>query len=188
VTPSQVVLTLLGIVAPIGAFDVLYFHVWKFRLFARPASRAETATHVVRSVLIGVVALLLAEYEPRGRWYLAVTALLALDFANTLLDVWLEPASRKDLGGVPRLEYLIHVIGATAGGAVLAAFVALGRGLATLPTELHPTTLPGFLVWNARAIAVGCLAFAGIESYLVLRALSREGRGREDARLEPEPS
>ncbi len=171
---SYVALLVLSIAAPLGVFDVFYFHLWKFRLFSRPASRAETGTHIARSVLIGAVALLLAHYEPRGAWFHAVAALLVLDFANNLLDVWLEDASRASLGGVPRLEYLIHVIGATASGAVGASFLVLGRGLGSLPTELHAGSVPPWLAWNAIGIGLGCLVIAAVESVLLVRSMGRE--------------
>ena len=173
-TATHVALLLLCVVAPLGAFDVLYFHIWKFRLHARRSSHAETATHIVRSVLIGSLALTLARYEPRGAWFFVVAALLVLDFANNLLDVWLEDASRADLGGVPRPEYLIHIVGSTAGGAVTASFIILGRHLAALPTGLHASALPGWLVWNARSVAVGAFAMAILESCLVVRAMMRD--------------
>jgi|GEM_PF-6272107 hypothetical protein len=36
-------LILLAIAAPIGAVDMLYFHLWKFRLFASPDARTSFA-------------------------------------------------------------------------------------------------------------------------------------------------
>jgi hypothetical protein len=175
-SPSYVALLLLSIVAPLGAFDVLYFHMWKLRLASRRASRAETVTHVARSLLIGALAWILARFEPHGAWYVVVASLMALDFVNNLLDVWLEGPSRADLGGVPRLEYLIHVIGATASGAVTASFVVLGRGLVALPTELVEGAIPSWLAWNAQGIAVGCLVIAVVEGSLLARAIAQDMR------------
>ncbi|MFO0630374.1 MAG: hypothetical protein U0325_32760 [Polyangiales bacterium] len=175
-TPTFLPLVILAVVAPIGAFDALYFHVYRLRLFARPASRAETATHVARSLIVGVAALLLARYEPRGAWFFTLGALFALDFANNLLDVLLEPASRADLGGLPPMEYAIHVIGATASGAITGVFLAVGWPLARLPTALAPAALPAWLSLDATLVGVGGVALALLETVLLLRAAGRERR------------
>jgi hypothetical protein len=89
----------------VGALDGLYFHLWKFRLYARPQSRSEHLTHTVRACLLGPI-LWLAFVTPRLD---ALVALVALDTAVVLTDVWLENASRRDVGGIPRAEYLVHV-------------------------------------------------------------------------------
>lgn len=177
-SPAFLPLVMMSIVAPIGAVDVLYFHIWKFRLHARAESRAETATHIVRELLMAVVVFLLANYEPRGGWFLIVAAAMAFDVVNNVADVALEPASRARVGGLPRAEYVIHIIGATAGGAFSAGYVAvaLGLGLATAPTLLGPAHgLPSWLVWNANALAVGSVALAVLEAFLLVRALPRRG-------------
>jgi hypothetical protein len=164
-------LFLMALVAPIGAFDVLYFHIWKFRLFARPASRCETATHVARGLLVGAVVLVFANFEPRGAWFWLVAAAVVLDFANNVVDAALEPASRASLGGLPRCEYVVHVAGATMGGAVGALFLALFFALSRLPTELAPARgLPAWLVLVADGIALGSIATALVEAALLLRA------------------
>ncbi len=93
----------------VGALDGLYFHLWKFRLYARPQSRTEHLTHTVRACLLGPI-LWLAFVAPRLD---LLVALVAVDTAVVLADVWLETESRRDLGGIPRSEYVVHVLANT---------------------------------------------------------------------------
>ncbi len=182
-SPAFVPLVIMSVVAPIGALDVLYFHIWKFRLYARPQSRAETVTHLIRALLVAGVVFILANYEPRGAWFLVVAAAMALDVANNITDVMLEPASRAGVGGLPRAEYVVHIIGSTASGAFAAAYIALAAvsGLATAPTSLAPAQgLPSWLVWNANALAAGGIALAILEGCLLIRALPRRRAAAQD--------
>lgn len=169
-SPAFLPLAILAFVAPIGAFDAIYYHLYRLRLYARPSSRAETATHVARGVIIGSAALLLAFYEPRGAWFVVVALLLGLDFANNVVDVLLEPRSRAAIGGLPPMEYAIHIVGATASGAITGAFLAVAWPLVRLPTELAPANLPAWLSWNATLTGTGALVLALVECALVARA------------------
>lgn len=174
----MVALVILTVAGPLGAFDVLYYHLYKFRLHARPESRGETVTHLVRGLLIGGVAILLALGEPHGAWFWAAAGLLIVDFANDVIDVLLEPASRKDLGGLPPLEYLTHVIGAAASGGATAAFLVLAWPWAQLPTELAPAShVPSWLAINGVVMGIGAILLAAFEATLMIRALP--GRAAE---------
>ena len=104
---------LMLVVAPIGALDVLYFHIWKFRLYREPSARAETVTHLIRGFLFGAGAWLISSYRLDGAWFWAVAVVLLVDFVNEIADVALEGESRAPLGGLPTLESVIHIIGAT---------------------------------------------------------------------------
>jgi hypothetical protein len=175
VSPAHAALLVMSIVAPIAAIDGLYFHIYKLRLYARPASQCETVTHLLRGALFATGAFLLARYEPRGAWFWVVTAVIALDFANNIADVILEPKSRAALGGLPPVEYVIHIIGATASGGIAALWIAIGHPLAALPTELAPqTTLPGWLGTNGYVLAAGAVAMTIAEGALLARAMARQ--------------
>ena len=163
-------LILLSLIAPVGAIDTIYFHIWRFRLASRVDSRAETLTHIARSLVLGFVALLLALFEPAGAWFWLVTGLLGFDFVNNLVDVWLEGDSRSALGGVPRLEQLIHIAGSTVVGAASVSFVLSGWPYAGFPTALIPASMPALLKANAILVGVGAIALATLESGMLLRA------------------
>ena len=119
----------------VGALDGLYFHLWKFRLYARPQSRTEHLTHTARACLLGPI-LWLAFVAPRLD---ALVALVAVDTAVVLADVWLENESRRDLGGIPRAEYLVHVVANTlhTGAMTLAMAVWWSSPLAQVPALLR---------------------------------------------------
>jgi hypothetical protein len=164
----------MSIVAPIGAIDILYFHLYRFRLHAQPSARLETVTHLARGLLFAAGAFLMVRYEPRGAWFWVVTGVISLDFVNNIADVLLEPKSRAPLGGLPPLEYAIHVVGATASGVIGALWVAIAHPLAARPTELAPPApLPGWLAANGYLLVAGALAMVALEAALMIRATPR---------------
>jgi hypothetical protein len=174
VSASYWPLLVMSIVAPIGAIDVLYFHLYKFRLHAHRASQLETATHLVRGLLFAIGAFLMTRYELRGAWFWVMAGVFAFDFLNNVADVILEPKSRAPLGGLPPLEYAIHIVGATASGSVGALWIATAHPLAHLPTALVPGgELPSWLATNGYLLAAGTVAMVAGEGALLVRALSR---------------
>jgi hypothetical protein len=116
------VFEMLMAVSLIGIIDVAYFHLYKFRLFAQPGSVAEEVTHLARHLtFLGIVATILfvRPVELAGQ---IVIALFAFDVVNTAVDVVLERRSRETLGGLPSLEYLLHVLASIGVGAIAATF------------------------------------------------------------------
>jgi hypothetical protein len=119
----------------IGAFDVLWWHVYKFRLYDQPGSVLEEVTHLVRYALFLAIAVTLVTVdEPRDvQWF--VVALFAADVAVTIVDVLAEPASRAPLGGLPGLEYLVHILATfLLGGAAATFWWSAERGGSPLTT------------------------------------------------------
>lgn len=158
-------LTVLALLAPIGAIDVLYYHLYRFRLFERRESFTEQLTHLVRHVaFLGAVALLARGVTPATDPL--VLALLTIDLLNSALDVWLEHRSRASLGGLPRGEYFLHFLG------------TFGSGLATATYLWERQTLPmpaahGPLAAQSVAlVSVGLVLFV-IEATLTFRARLR---------------
>ena len=168
-------LMIFAVAAPLGALDVLYFHIYRFRLYSRRASALEMATHLVRGALFAVVAFILFHYRPSGAWFWFVGALMVLDFVNTLADVLVEPASRRDLGGVPLPELAIHVFGMTAGGAVIGTYFVLGWPLHAEPTALTPAqlALPAWAAWQAWVLPTSAAALTALEGGLMFHSRSK---------------
>ncbi len=169
-TAPAVTLFLLAIVAPVGAIDILYFHIYRFRLYDQPAARTEVATHILRAAVIGTAALLLVAtpFTP----FVAATLgiLLALDFLNNVVDVWLEPEARRSLGGLPPLESAIHIFGATAAGAITATYLllwALGESPAAAP-------LPSWLSLQGYMLGIGSFMLATVKIGLLVRSMQRQ--------------
>ncbi len=156
-------LVLLVATGTLGAFDVLYYHLYRFRLFARGRSAGEELTHLIRHVsFLGMLALL-ASGVTSAAADAALLALFAIDLVNSTADILLEPASRADLGGVPAGETLVHVGSSFGLGATLATYLSARSAL-----PLPPPT--GLLAWQVDGmLAIGVVLFV-IEAALFVRA------------------
>lgn len=173
-SPTTGPLAIMSVVAPLAAIDVLYFHLYRFRLYSHRASQLETVTHLMRGLLFGVAAFVLTHGEPHGAWFWVITGLVVVDFGNNLADVILEPRSRAPLGGLPPLEYVIHIIGATASGLIAGVWVIGAYPLARLPTELAPPgDVPGWIAANGHVLYAGAAAMLIGEGTLLIRAVLR---------------
>ena len=159
---------LLMLAALLGAVDVLYFHIYRLRLYAQPGSAAEEITHLARHVLFTAIVLTLLLQPPFTS--AVVLTLFGLDLLNSVADVLLEKRSRAPLGGLPSAEYLIHVLASLVTGMAVSAFwwapaaaltaSQLARGWAT--------------------VGVGVLLFA-VEASLFVRAQLSCARSGLDA-------
>lgn len=157
-------LEILLFASMVGALDVGYFHLYKFRLYAQPGSVLEELTHLARHLLFigAVLTLMLGRDVAVMRTTFAV--IVALDLANTVADVLLEADSRAPLGGLPRLEYLVHVISSLALGAAFATFYFRG-------TEVAPLDR-GLLVRGYGTVVIGVVLFV-VEAGLFAHAIAR---------------
>jgi len=171
----DVTLVILLSAAPIGAFDVVYFHLWKFRLFSRPESVTEEITHLLRGVLVPALTGIILIGRPEGTWFWVVVVLFALDSLNTFLDVIWEPGSRAPRG-VPATELGVHFVGTTAMGTALAAFIIYGWDGRLRTTELRPhvgSFLPDWFFPFAYIGLASAFVLAIFEASLFLRALKQ---------------
>lgn len=94
----------------LGAVDLFYFHIWKYKLHTRRESRYEHKLHMAFAFLMVPVALLLyyQNLGSIGLWaalYFVVAALV-----TELLDVFSENDSRSSVGGLSKGEYALHVV------------------------------------------------------------------------------
>lgn len=162
------VFELLMAASMIGAVDVLYYHLYRFRLFERADSVKEEVTHLLRHVLflLIVAVVMFARAEP---W--AIHLLLGLflaDLLNSAADVLLERRSRASLGGLPSGEYLLHIVGSVMTGAVVAT-AWWRQGDAGSLSELE---------WARGWLTLGLGgALLVLETALFRAALVRRGRG-----------
>jgi hypothetical protein len=89
-------LWLLAVPGLIGTFDTLYYHEWKARLPNRgKAADTELKLHAGRDVLYAVLFGTLPWLAWRGRWAVALFAVLAAEIVLTLWDFVAEIAVRK---------------------------------------------------------------------------------------------
>ncbi len=169
----DVTVLLLIVAGTIGAVDILYYHLYKFRLSRRPGSRAETATHILRAFTFAFGVWILLGNTPMGGWYWALAAVFILDFIDGVVDVAIEPRSRKSLGGLPPLEYTVHMLSATLTGGAWVTFLVAGWAGRLAPTALVDRTsaLPAWLILDGRAIAVSSVLLGTAEAALLVHGM-----------------
>lgn len=108
----------------IAAVDGLYYHLYKYRLHERPQSRLEHQLHTANVVLFVPQVFLLFWMQPHGLWLWLALATFLCSLVVEFFDVLCEPASRRDLGGLTGLEYLLHfMMAGLRFGAVVPLFV-----------------------------------------------------------------
>jgi len=156
----SVALLVLCVIAPVGAIDVLYYHLYRFRLFEREASVGEEVTHLVRQACFVAIVALLAMGTPCVAADRALLALFAIDLVNSAIDVALEPRSRTKLGGLPPGEYFLHFLGTFGSGVAAAAYVA-ERGAEFAPAP----------AWQTAPLIVTGVLLLAFEAGLFFRAV-----------------
>jgi hypothetical protein len=149
--------------AGIGAFDVLYYHLYRFRLFDQPESVAEEITHLCRHAIFLTLLMLLSAGGRSPIGDALVLGLVGLDLANGAADVLLERRSRATLGGLPPVESLVHLLSSFGMGLAVAAYVLA-------PSLPAPTGLLAWQVWGT--FSSGVVVFA-LEATLFARAVGR---------------
>ena len=159
-------LAIMTAAAGIGAVDVLYYHLYRFRLFAQPGSVAEEVTHLCRHAIFLALLLVLSSGGRSPRGDALVLGLVGLDVLNGAADVLLERRSREPLGGLPSMEYLVHFLSTFAMGLAVAAWM--------LAPELPAPT--GLLLWQVYGtLAFGLVVFM-LEGTLFARAIRARSR------------
>lgn len=141
----------------LGAFDGLYFHIYKFKLHRLPEAWCEHAIHGARGALFVPISLILFAYNTAG-WLLWLgLVLLGIDLYLEVIDVLVEKEARRFIGGIHPEESALHV---TATGARVAAIaLVLGqKGLAAYSLSsppFLPTAYPPFLALTGLVFAIG---------------------------------
>jgi hypothetical protein len=164
-----VVLLVLFIAAAYA--DGFYFHLYRYRLHARPEARREHLLHTVNACLLvpQVYAMFCARPGPAA---LAAAAALSLaTLAVELADVLCEKASRRALGGLTSAEYALHFLMSGfrmgfVGAFFAAAFVA------------SPTVAPAVVAFVGWCVVVPGIAIAALHLGLLFagrRALAPAG-------------
>jgi NADH:ubiquinone oxidoreductase subunit 2 (subunit N) len=140
----------LGAFFAVAALDGFYFHILRFRLWAHADSRTEHLVHTVRALLMAPIVWLL--YLGDRASLSVAAALVALDFVATVLDVAIEPRSRRRFGGLPRAEIAAHVL-ATVFHVAAIALAFASRLSAAHPAHPECVTLLAFGFIGGSALA-----------------------------------
>jgi hypothetical protein len=143
----------------LGAVDGLYLHLWRYRLYARAASKREHLYHSIAAVAFAATLPAVFLWETGGLLLWAGVVLIGADMVVSLADMLAEKDSRADLGGLSRSEYVLHMVIMTAKGSALSLALA-ARPEAAWAVDaawiLQPLpTFATFVGWQALPGAVG---------------------------------
>lgn len=178
----ELALVLMVVLGPIAAVDGIYYHIYKMRLYRRRSARFENLTHWYRAASYGFVLWMLLHYSPAGGWFWLMAAVFAADFVDDVCDVLLEPNSRAPLGGLPRVEYLIHMTSMAFTGGIAVVFLYAAWPLHAAPTALiaHGSDfMPAWLRVDGLLSVGGAAALGLFEISLSIRAYRNGDVDRE---------
>jgi len=124
--------------------DGLYFHLYKFRLHARPETRREHWAHTGRALLfIPTLLLVLAGTTSGWLLWLGVAAVMA-DVGVSIADVILERTARDFQDGLPAYEQKLHVVLSVLHVGAIAASLAARPAAAWLGTTTEHVAAASF--------------------------------------------
>jgi hypothetical protein len=156
----------------IAGIDGLYFHIYRYRLFRRPASRYEHKLHTINAVLFVPLVAGLFCIAPSGLFLWLVLGLFALSFIVEILDVICEPASRRDLGGLTGSEYLMHFLMAALRVGAVAPLLVSTQAADWAIANTHLVQRPLWLFLLGAYIAGPGIFIAALHLYLARRGQS----------------
>ncbi len=104
---SSILLTAYSLLA---LFDGVFLHLYKYRLYEHRDSQLEHLTHTIRAILFtGILLTLFLNIENNTLFFIGLAMVFA-DIATLVVDAYLEKDSRQFMGGLPRWEYIIHLL------------------------------------------------------------------------------
>src|SRR5262245_30838609 len=101
---------LLYLFLAVASTDGFYFHLWKYRLHARPESAWEHQLHTINACLFVPQVFLLFCVRAQGVWLLLAVGSVLATLAVEMVDLYEERRSRRALGGLASSEYAAHFL------------------------------------------------------------------------------
>lgn len=141
----------LNLFMVLGAVDLFYFHMWKYKLHTRRESRYEHKLHMAFAFLMVPVALLLYYQNLGGIGLWAALYFVVIALFTEVLDVFSENDSRASVGGLSTGEYAIHVVVTIL---KIASFAFMFASKPLWAWSLGSTVLLGSHGWMGEMIAI----------------------------------
>ena len=160
----------------IASVDGLYFHLYRYRLYARPDSRYEHWLHTWNAVLYVPLTALLFCAEPLGLWRYLALLLFAASVVIEVLDVLCEERSRRTLGGLTSIEYLMHFLMSGLRFGSVVPLLAGGPLQLWLPSQTALAGRPLGLALIGVCLAAPGVLIAALHVYLALRSPAHPAR------------
>ncbi|WP_019941282.1 hypothetical protein [Dyadobacter beijingensis] len=108
-TAFLITIILLISFALLAIFDGFYLHLVRYKLYLHPESRNEHITHTIRALLFPLILYFLYLGSSDLAFYVGIS-LVAIDIIVLGFDAYMEKDSRAFMGGLPRWEYIIHLM------------------------------------------------------------------------------
>lgn len=89
--------------------DGVYLHLMRYKLYAHAESRNEHISHTVRAILFPVILFFLYLGSSDTSFYIGLTVVV-IDILILGADAYMEKDSRGFMGGLPRWEYILHLM------------------------------------------------------------------------------
>ncbi len=163
----------------LGLLDTFYYHIYKAKLYKMQVAFWEQLTHVLR-ILFYAAFFVLVGVKATGSWWLIYPMVISLELVNTTTDIFLEPYTRRTLGGIPPNEYALHCLILLTQGAALSSLLtaswsyrAESDGIVWAPLDLGALS---FLPMTLVCVAVALSFFEG--GGFVRMAIERVSRPR----------
>lgn len=160
----------------IASVDGLYFHLYRYRLYARPDSRYEHWLHTWNAVLYVPLTALLFCAEPLGLWRHLALLLFIASVVIEVLDVLCEERSRRTLGGLTSLEYLMHFLMSGLRFGSVVPILTGGPLQQWLPSQTALAGRPLGLALIGLCLAAPGVLIAALHVYLALRPPAHPAR------------
>lgn len=127
-----------GLFLVLGAFDGIYFHLIKYKLHLHSESRLEHLIHSVRGILLAFLGFLIfsipAHDFPIDAFRLTMAlGIVAIDLVLEIIDIYVERASRANLGGVSSSEMVLHVFASSCRMSALVLLMIVARDVGFSP-------------------------------------------------------
>lgn len=101
---------LLVLYSALALFDGVFLHLYKYRLHEHKESKFEHLAHTIRAVLFsGILYTLFIGTENNNLFFIGII-LIFLDIIVMIIDAYVEKDSREFMGGLPRWEYITHLL------------------------------------------------------------------------------
>jgi len=108
-TAFLLMIILLCLFAILGMYDGFYLHIFKYELYGHAESISEHLTHTIRAILFPII--LYSCYIAKSpSWFYFGLIVLLIDIFVTVVDAYMEKDSRSFMGGLPRWEYIVHLL------------------------------------------------------------------------------
>lgn len=162
---------LLLVIGHLGAFDVVYFHIYRCTLAKRPECHKEVFWHTVRHLIYALQFLVVANFRFYGWALLFLACLFAADVYVAWSDVWEETTSRQSQGGLPRGEYFMHIVLSLLVGSylILVLQTVWPDRLSDAALLVKPPHVPGLLRLYMNVMGITALLAFAFDLYHWLR-------------------